>query len=214
MKKNILKSMSCAVIAGLLCLLATTGDYNGNPIAIYQQPFNIAVFYLFYFMIQSDFHYEHSMFDVRCSTVFKSKLIRFRRMVAPSLIYIAIYLLSSFVISHFSAGNDNIFFSLFSLLSWLIITVLNIGVLNVFSVNMDFVAKKNTIVVLETLIILSGLALCFSAPKIVPYVCIWFYGVYPEPVIPLPLVCCVYSVWLGIAVFSSLFSSKDVLRKE
>lgn len=214
MKKSILKSIICAVIAGLLCLLVPNGSYNGSRIAIYQQPFNILVFYIFYFVLQSDFHYEHSMFDVRCSTIFKSKLIRFRKMVVPSVIFIAVYLLSSFVISHFLSGDDEYFFNSFSLLSWLITMLLNITLLNIFSVNMDFAVKKNTIVALESLVVLGGLALCFSASEVVPYVCIWFYGVYPKPVIPSVLAVCVYSVWFGIVVLCSLFNSKDILRKE
>lgn len=54
MKRNMVKAMLLGTIAGFLCIIAPNGSYNNTPVAIYQHPFNITVFYLIYIALQSD----------------------------------------------------------------------------------------------------------------------------------------------------------------
>lgn len=192
-----------------------SGSYNNTPIAIYQHPFNIAVFYLMYFAIQADFFYEHSMFDIRCKTIFHAKMICISRTELFSLLYMLVYFLLSCTVSLLiSPDNTALCFSPFSIVIWLTSSALNLSILNILSVNLNYLIKKSAIILVEITIILSGLAMCFSAPKLVPFICVWFYGVYPEPVISPAVSLFVYLVWGGVALLVGFIPIKEVLRRE
>lgn len=215
MRRSLVKTIIVGVIAGISCLIVPTGSYNNTPVAIYQQPFNIAVFYLMYFAIQTDFFYEHSMFDIRCKTIFRAKLLCISRTELFSLLYILVYYFVSCAVSLLiSPDNSALCFSPFSLVIWLTSSVINLSILNILSVNLNYLIKKSAIILIEIMIILSGLAMCFAAPNLVPFICVWFYGVYPEPVISPAVSLFVYLIWGGIALLVGLIPIKDALRRE
>lgn len=215
MKKSLVKTLIVGILAGIACIIVPTGSYNNTPIAIYQQPFNVAIFYLMYFIIQTDFYYEHSMFDIRCKTLFRAKLRCFSQTERCSILYVLTYFLVSCTVSLvISSDNFVLCFNSFSMISWLISTVFNLSTLNTISVNLNYLIKKNTIIIIEIAIILGGLAMCFSAPNLVPYVCIWFYGVYPKPVANPLISMFVYMIWAGVALLVGFIPIKEVLRKE
>lgn len=215
MRKSLVKTIIVGAIAGISCLIVPRGSYNSTPVAIYQQPFNVAVFYLMYFAIQTDFFYEHSMFDIRCKTIFRAKLICFSRTELFSLLYILVYFIASCSVSLLiSQDNTALCFSPFSLVIWLTSSVINLSILNILSVNLNYLIKKSAIILVEITIILSGLAMCFAAPNLVPFICVWFYGVYPKPVISPAVSLFVYLIWDGIALLFGFIPIKEVLRKE
>ncbi len=215
MRKSLVKTIIIGILAGIACLIVPKGSYNNTPIAIYQQPFNVAVFYMMYYVIQTDLYYEHSMFDIRCKTVFRAKLYCLSKMELFSTLYMLIYLLASCVVSFLlSSDNLTLCFSPFSAVSWLISTVLNLAIINILSVNLNYLIKKNAIIIIEIAIILGGLAMCFSAPDLVPYICIWFYGVYPKPAISPIISLLVYVIWAVIALLAGFIPIKEILRKE
>ncbi len=215
MRKSLVKTIIIGILAGVACLIVPKGSYNNTPIAIYQQPFNVAVFYMMYYVIQTDLYYEHLMFDIRCKTVFRAKLYCLSKMECFSILYMLIYFSSSCGISFLlSPDNLALCFSPFSAVSWMISTVLNLSVLNILSVNLNYLTKKNAIIIIEIAIILGGLAMCFSAPNLVPYICIWFYGVYPKPVISPITSLFVYVIWAGTALLVGFIPIKEILRKE
>ncbi len=215
MRKSLVKTIVIGILTGFTCLIVPKGSYNNTPIAIYQQPFNVAVFYMMYYVIQTDFYYEHSMSDIRCKTVFRAKLYCLSQMERFSMLYMLIYFSASCLVS-FLLSSDNLAlcFSPFSAVSWLISTALNLSVLNILSVNLNYLTKKNAIIIIEIAIILGGLAMCFSAPELVPYICIWFYGVYPKPAISPIISFFVYVIWAGIALLAGFIPIKEILRKE
>lgn len=215
MRKSLVKTIIVGIIAGISCLIAPKGSYNNTPVAIYQQPFNIAVFYLMYFAIQTDFFYEHSMFDIRCKTIFRAKLLCFSRTEFFSLLYILVYFLASCAVSLLILpDNTALCFSPFPLGIWLTYSVVNLSILNILSVNLNYLIKKSAIIFVEITIILSGLAMCFAAPNLVPFICVWFYGVYPKPVISPAVSLFVYLIWGGIALLVGFVPIKEVLRRE
>lgn len=215
MRKSLVKTVIVGIIAGISCLIVPRGSYNNTPAAIYQQPFNIAVFYLMYFAIQTDFFYEHSMFDIRCKTIFRAKLLCFSRTELFSLLYFLVYFIASSAVSLLiSPNNAALCFSPFSLVIWLTSSVINLSILNILSVNLNYLIKKSTIILVEITVILSGLAMCFAAPNLVPFICVWFYGVYPKPVISPAVSLFVYLIWGGIALLFGLIPIKEVLRRE
>ncbi len=215
MRRSLVKTLLVVLFAGISCLIVPRGSYNSTPIAIYQQPFNVAVFYLFYFVVQADFYYEHSMFDIRCKTIVRAKLRCLLRMECFSTLYMLFYFLVSCVVSFLlSMDNLTLCFRPFSTVSWFVASFVNLAVLNLLSVNLNYLIKKNAIIITEIAIILGGLAMCFSAPNLVPYICIWFYGVYPEPVISPILSILVYAIWIGIALLVGFIPIKEILRKE
>lgn len=168
-----------------------------------------------YYVIQTDFYYEHSMFDVRCKTVFRAKQLCLLRMERFSTLYMLVYFSVSCVVSFLLSSDDlSLCFSPFSAASWLISAALNLAILNVLSVNLNYLIKKNAIIITEIAIILGGLAMCFSAPDLVPYICIWFYGVYPKPAISPVISFFVYVIWAGIAFLVGFIPIKEILRKE
>lgn len=215
MRKSLVKTIIVGVIAGISCLIVPRGSYNNTPVAIYQQPFNVAVFYLMYFAIQTDFFYEHSMFDIRCKTIFRAKLLCISRTELFYLLYILVYFLLSCAVSlMISPDNTALCFSPFSIAIWLTSSVVNLSILNILSVNLNYLIKKSAIILIEIMIILSGLAMCFAAPNLVPFICVWFYGVYPKPVISPAISLLVYLIWGGIALLAGLIPIKEVLRSE
>lgn len=215
MKRSLVKTAIVGAIAGFACVIVPLGSYNGTPIAIYQQPFNIAVFYLMYFAVQTDFLYEHSMFDIRCKTVFRAKLLVISRAELFSLLYIAVYFPASCAVSlMLSPENTASCFSPFSVIIWLISAVLGISILNILSVDLNYLIKKSAIILAEITLISGGLAMCFAAPNLVPYICVWFYGVYPKPVISPAVSLNVYLAWGGAALITGLVPTKEILRKE
>ena len=215
MRKSLVKTLFVGVLAGVACVIVPTGSYNNTPVAIYQQPFNVATFYLMYFIIQTDFYCEHSMFDIRCKTLFRAKLRCFSQTERCSILYVSLYFFVCCTVSFvISSDNFALCFSPFSMISWLISTVLNLSILNIMSVNLNYLIKKNTIIIIEIAIILGGLAMCFSAPNLVPYVCIWFFGVYPEPMTKPLISLFVYMIWTGVALLTGFIPTKEVLRKE
>lgn len=215
MRKSLVKTILVGALAGIACIIAPKGSYNNVPIAIYQQSFNMAVFYLMYFVIQTDFYFDHSMFDIRCETVFRAKLYCLSRIEPLSMLYIPVYFLTSCTVSlAFSPDNLALCFSPFSAASWLISSALNLSILNVLSVNLNYLIKKSAIILIETAIILGGLAMCFAAPNVVPYICVWFYGVYPEPVISPLITLIVYLIWTGLALLVGFIPIKEIFRKE
>lgn len=215
MRKSLVKTIIVGVIAGISCLIVPRGSYNNTPVAIYQQPFNAGVFYLMYFSIQTDFFYEHSMFDIRCKTIFRAKMLYISRTELFSLLYIIVYFIVSCAVSLLiSPDNTVLCFSPFSLVIWLTSSVINLSILNVLSVNLNYLIKKSAIILVEITIILSGLAMCFAAPNLVPFICVWFYGVYPKPVISPAVSLLVYLIWGGIALLVGFIPIKEVLRRE
>ncbi len=215
MKKSLVKTIVVSAIAGIACLIVPKGSYNNTPVAIYQQPFNTAVFYLMYFVVQTDFYYEHSMFDIRCSTFFRAKLNCLSRMELSSILYILIYFPVSCAVSFvFSPDKFALCFRTFSAASWLITSALNLSTLNILSVNLNYHIKKRAVILIEIAIILGGLAMCFSAPNFAPYICVWFYGVYPKPVISPSISLLVYLIWAGIALLAGFIPIKEIPRKE
>lgn len=215
MRKSLVKTIVIGVIAGIACFIVPSGSYNNTPVAIYQQPFNVAVFYLMYFAIQMDFFYEHSMFDIRCKTIFRAKLLCISRTELFSLLYIIVYFLASCAVSLLiSPDNTALCFSPFSIVIWLTSSVVNLSILNILSVNLNYLIKKSAIILVEITIILSGLAMCFAAPNLVPFICVWFYGVYPKPVISPAVSLFVYLIWGGIALLVGFIPIKEVLRRE
>lgn len=215
MRKSLVKTIVVGVIAGIACLIIPQGSYNSTPIAIYQQPFNIAVFYLMYFVIQADFFYEHSMFDIRCKTIIRAKVLCVSRAELFSLLYIFLYYFMSCAVSVLiSLDNAELCFSSFSIIIWLTSSVANLSIFNILSVNLNYLIKKEAIILIEITIILCGLAMCFAAPNLVPFICVWFYGVYPKPVINPVVSLVVYLVWGGSALLVGFIPIKEVLRKE
>lgn len=143
MRRSLVKTIIVGVIAGISCLIVPTGSYNNTPVAIYQQPFNIAVFYLMYFEIQTDFFYEHSMFDIRCKTIFRAKLLCISRTELFSLLYILVYFLVSCAVSLLiSPDNSALCFSPFSLAIWLTSSVINLSILNILYKNYSLGMKQ------------------------------------------------------------------------
>lgn len=215
MRKNIIKTVIVGVLSGMACFIIPDGSYGNTPIAIYQQPFNLAVFFLMHFSVQSDLFYNHSMFDIRCKTTFNAKLFCFSHREFFSALYILSYFPVSCMVSYIiSPDNTSLFFNPFSVMIWLISVCLDLTILNICSVNLNYLLKKNKIILFETAIILGGLALCFAAPNLVPYICIWFYGVYPEPAIDLPTAVAAYIVWAGAALFVGFIPTREILGKE
>lgn len=215
MRKSLVKTIIIGIIAGISCLIVPFGSYNNTPAAIYQQPFNVALFYLMYFAIQTDFFYEHSMFDIRCKTIFRAKLLCFSRTELFSLLYILVYFIASCAVSLLiSPDNAALCFSPISLGIWLTSSVINLSILNILSVNLNYPIKKSAIILIEITVILSGLAMCFAAPNLVPFICVWFHGVYPKPVISPAVSLFVYLIWGGIALLVGFIPIKEVLRKE
>lgn len=215
MRKSLVRTFVIGIFAGVACFIVPKGSYNNTPIAIYQQPFNVAVFYMVYYVIQAEFYYEHSMFDIRCKSVIRAKLYCLSQMERFSMLYMMIYFLTSCVVS-FLLSSDNLAlcFGTFSAVNWLISTALNLAILNILSVNLNCLTKKNIIIIIEIAIILGGLAMCFSAPNLVPYTCIWFYGVYPKPAISPIISLLVYMIWTGAALLIGFIPIKEILRKE
>lgn len=215
MKKSFIRTIIIGIFSGFSCLLDPSGSYGGTPAAIYQQPFNIAVFYLIYFAIQSDFLYEHSMYDVRCKTVFRAKLLCFLRMELFSALFIFVYFLASCAVSYILVPESvSLLFSPFSVTVWVISAAADLSILNILSVNLNYLIKKNTIIFTQAAIILSGLAMCFAAPNVVPYLSVWFYGVYPKPAISPAVSLPAYLIWTGIAVCIGFIPIKEIIREK
>ena len=53
MKKNSLKILLLGAVGGFSCILFHSGSYGGTPIALYQHPLHILIFYLLFFVVQS-----------------------------------------------------------------------------------------------------------------------------------------------------------------
>lgn len=66
---------------------------------------------------------------------------------------------------------------------------------------------------MEALLVVGGLGLCYGAPVIVPYVTVWYYGVYPTLVIHPLLFAVVYLAYFGLAVLVGYLPKKDLLRR-
>lgn len=215
MRRSLAKTLIVGAIAGTACLIVPTGSYNGVPVAIYQQPFNIAVFYLTYFAIQADVLYEHSMLDIRCKTIVRAKMLCISRAELLSLLYIAVYFPASCAVSlMISTDNAALCFGSFSVMIWLTSSAVDLLILNVLSVGLNYHIKKGAIILIEVMIILCGLAMCFAAPSLVPFICVWFYGVYPEPGISPAVSVIAYLAWGGIALLIGAIPIKDAMRKE
>lgn len=215
MKRNMVKAMLLGAIAGFLCIIAPNGSYNNTPVAIYQHPFNITVFYLIYIALQSDHIYEHGMYDIRFKTIAAAKLHQLWEIIKSEIIYIAAYFFCSCVLSCVMFTESvELLFNPFRCTLFLVTALLNLAIINVFFVNLIYLAKKKTVFFTEIGIVLSGLALCFSAPTIVPYICIWYYGVYPKPIINPVISALVYLIWTGAALLVGFIPQKDILRKE
>lgn len=214
MKKSMVKTLIIGIIAGISCGIAPQGSYNNIPVAIFQQPFNNAIFYLMFFIIQTDFFCEPLIYDIRFKTLFHAKLWRFSREERCSALYIAVYFLASCAVSILiSADYFKRCFNCFSVINWLISAVLNLSILNLLSVNLNYLIKKNTIIIIEAAIILGGLAMCFAAPRLAPYACIWFYGVYPKPFAKPFIWLLVYLIWTVGALIIGFIPIKE-MRKE
>lgn len=215
MKKRIIKTLLSGAAAGFLCVIAPNGSYNNTPVAIYQHPFNITVFYLIYLAVQSDHIYDLVMYSVRFKTIAAAKLYQFLEMFVSEFIYIAVYFSCSCVISCVMlADSFGIIFEPFRCALFLVTALFNLSIMNVLFVNLNYLAKKQTVFFIETGIILSGLALCFAAPAIAPYIYVWFYGVYPKTTISPIISVSAYIIWMGAALLIGSVPQKDILRKE
>ena len=215
MKKNLVKALLLGAAAGFLCIIAPNGSYNNTPVAIYQNPFNITVFYLIFFAIQADHIYEHAIYDIRFKTTAAAKLHILWMMIKSEFIYVMAYFICSCVLSYaMSPESAALFFEPFRCMLFLVTALSNSAILNILFVNINYLARKNTVFFMEAVIILSGLALCFSAPSVVPYICIWYYGVYPKLTVSPILSVFVYSVWTGAALLIGFIPRKDILGRE
>ena len=215
MKRNTVKALILGAAAGILCLISPDGHYNNTPVAIYQHPLNLTVFYLIYFAVQADIVLRTAMYDIRFKTMERAKLRGFLSATALGLIYTAAYFVCSCAVSYaLSRKSAALFLDPFRCGLFLVTAVLNFAVLNVLFVNLNYLMKRTAVFFAEAGIILIGLALCFAAPNIVPFVCVWYYGVYPKLVISPTTAAQVYLIWVGAAVLLGLIPQKDVLRKE
>ncbi len=215
MKRNSVKALILGAAAGILCVISPDGHYNNTPVAIYQHPLNITVFYLIYFAVQADIILRTAVYDIRFKTVEEAKLRGFLRATVLALIYTAAYFICSCAVSYvLSKKSAELFLDPFRCGLFLVTAVLNFAVLNVFFVNLNYLMRKTAVFFVEAGIILCGLALCFAAPTVVPYVCVWYYGVYPKFVISPVTAAQVYLIWAGVAVLLGLIPQKDILRKE
>lgn len=215
MKKTLVKAALLGAISGFLCIIAPNGSYNNTPVAIYQHPFNITVFYLIYFAVQFDHIYEHSMYNIRFKNIAAAKLYCLLQLIKTEFIYIIAYFICSCVLSYaLFPENVELLFDPFRCILFLVTALSNLVILNIFFVNFNYLAKKNIVFSAEAGIILSGLALCFSAPLVVPYICIWYYGVYPKLTASPILSVFVYLIWAGAALLIGFIPQKDILRKE
>lgn len=183
-KKVFIYIILTAAAADLFSILRITDTtYQNEDINLFQNPFNVLIFYFGLIIIQTLVNYNSQFCIIRFGKESSHQIYSIIRLMRTSCIYLILYItMNTATIALFkllSFTERPLTFVINGYFIYLSTMLLNIAAITLFTVFSAAHIRRSVTRIILLSVIGSSLMMCYAAPHTVAKICIFYFCVYP-----------------------------------